>query len=270
MPLTKVGDINLDYYVEGSGPPLLLIMGFGGQASSWGQPFLEQLRPHFTAIRFSNRGTGLSDKPESPTTIRQMADDAAGLLDALGIPQAHVCGISMGGMIAQELVLNYPQKVNGLVLGCTTCGPADGTGASPEVLAMFAPTPGMTREDQVRKAWPGICAPSFIAAGSAFLEQMLLEGLTNATPIETLAKQTVAVQAHDTYDRLPQIKAPTLVIHGDLDLLVPTPNAQILHERIPGSRLHILPGAAHGFCWEAPKESAGAIVEFLSKVSAPV
>jgi pimeloyl-ACP methyl ester carboxylesterase len=270
MPLTKAGDTNLEYYVEGSGPPLLLIMGFSGQASSWGEPFLDQLRPHFSTIRFSNRGTGLSDKPESPTSIRQMADDAAALMDAIGIPQAHVCGVSMGGMIAQELVLNYPQKVNGLVLGCTTCGPAHGHTATPEVLAMLSPTPGLAREDQIRKAWPAICAPSFIEAGTAFLEQMMREGLTNATPIETLAKQMMAIQAHDTYERLPQIKAPTLIIHGDADLLVPTPNAAILHERIAGSRLHILPGAAHMFFWEAPRESAGIIVEFLSKVSAPV
>ena len=96
MSIAKVGDINIEYYVEGEGPPLLLIIGFAGQASSWGEPFLDLLRPHFQVIRFSNRGTGLTDKPDAEYTIPMMADDAAGLLVELGIGKAHVMGISMG------------------------------------------------------------------------------------------------------------------------------------------------------------------------------
>ncbi len=126
MPIAKVGDINIEYYVEGEGPPLLMIMGLGGQANSWGESFLERLRPHFQIIRFSNRGTGLTDKPQVEYSIRMMADDAAGLLRELGIGKAHVLGISMGGMIAQELVLNHSQTVQGLVLGCTTPGASQG------------------------------------------------------------------------------------------------------------------------------------------------
>src|SRR5712691_6808675 len=103
MATAKAGDINLEYYIEGSGPPLLMIMGLGGQASSWGEPFLDELRQRFTTIRFSNRGTGLSENPATPLTVRVMADDAVGLLDTLGIERPHVLGISMGGMIAQEL-----------------------------------------------------------------------------------------------------------------------------------------------------------------------
>src|SRR5437867_8580665 len=99
MATAKAGDINLEYYIEGSGPPLLMIMGLGGQASSWGEPFLQALQQRFTTIRFSNRGTGLSDNPATAFTIRTMADDAAGLLEALGIGRPHVLGISMGGMI---------------------------------------------------------------------------------------------------------------------------------------------------------------------------
>ncbi len=117
MPMAKVGDINMEYYVEGTGPPLLMIMGLGGQAKSWGEPFLDGLRTHFQIIRFSNRGTGASDKPGGELTIRMMADDAASLLGEIGLERAHVMGISMGGMIAQELVLNHPQVVQGLALG---------------------------------------------------------------------------------------------------------------------------------------------------------
>src|SRR5207249_10103127 len=109
---------------------LLMIMGFAGSASSWGEPVLERLHKNFTCIRFSNRGTGESDKVVAQFTIRTMADDAANLLTALKIDRPHVFGISMGGLIAQELVLNYPQRVNGLVLGCTSPGGSHGVSAA--------------------------------------------------------------------------------------------------------------------------------------------
>src|SRR4030042_2985745 len=118
MPVAKVGDINMEYHVEGSGPPLLMIMGFSGQASSWSERFVELLRPHFQVIRFSNRGTGLTDRPQVQYTVPMMADDAAGLLREMGIGKAHGLGISMGGMIAKELVLNRPERGQGVLLGC--------------------------------------------------------------------------------------------------------------------------------------------------------
>ncbi|MDO8615522.1 MAG: alpha/beta fold hydrolase [Dehalococcoidia bacterium] len=268
MSITKAGEINIEYYVEGEGPPLLLIMGYSGQALSWGEPFLAPLRERFRVIRFSNRGTGLSDKPESPTTIRQMADDAVNLLDAAGVAGAHICGISMGGMIAQEVALTYPERVRGLVLGCTASGGAHGPQAAPEVMAMMMPVPGMSREEMVRKAWPAICSAPFIETRGDFLEEMLRASLEHPTPIRTLGTQMAAILSFDAYDRLPQIKAPTLVVHGDVDVLVPPGNGRLLHERIPGSELVMLPGAAHMFFWEQPAAAAGAITEFLSRVPA--
>jgi pimeloyl-ACP methyl ester carboxylesterase len=264
MPLAKVGAINLEYYIEGQGPPLLMIMGFGGQANSWSESFLQRLRPHLRVIRFSNRGAGRSDRPEEPATIRLMADDAAGLLSGLGIERAHLFGVSMGGMVAQELALAHPERVGRLVLGCTTAGMSKGVTASPETLALLLPAPGLSREEQIRKAWPAICAPAFLESGAAFLEAMLQSSLENPTPIDTLMKQMAAVQAFDSYDRLPRITAPTLIVHGDLDLLAPPDNGRILHERIPGSRLEIIGGAGHMFFWEKPEAAARAIREFLA------
>ncbi len=269
MPIAKVSDINIEYYIEGSGPPLLMIMGLGGQASSWSERFLERLRPHFQVIRFSNRGTGLTDKPGTPYTIPMMADDTAGLLAELGISRAHVFGVSMGGMIAQELVLNHPQRVQGLVLGCTTPGWSRGAPPSPEVTAALMPAPGLSREEQVRKSWPVISTPEFVEQEPEFLEEMLRLGLENATPVDALLRQMAAIQSFDAYDRLPQVQAPTLIIHGDKDALVPLRNAHILQERVAGSRLQVLPGAGHVFFWEFPGESADAIVRFLSAVPAP-
>ena len=269
MSMAKVGDINIEYYVEGGGTPLMMIMGFTGQASSWSERFLEQLRPHFQIIRFSNRGTGLTDKPQTEYSIPMMADDVAGLLAEVGIEKAHVLGISMGGMIAQELVLNHPQVVQGLALGCTTPGWSQGVQPSQEVLALLAPVPGVSPEEQFRKAWPAIVTPEFVEREREFLEEMLRSGLENPTPVDTMGQQMAAIMRFDSYERLPQIQSPTLIIHGDKDVLVPTKNGHILQERIADSTLRIVPEVAHMFFWEKPAESAGVIVEFLSSVAAP-
>src|SRR5665213_3420327 len=126
MALVDVGDIQLDCERSGSGPPLLLIMGMSGTALHWGEPFLELLRNDFEVIAYDHRGIGQSTRLENPEegrlSIVQMADDAAGLLRALGLDSAHVVGISMGGMIAQDLALAHPELVSTLTLGCTYCG----------------------------------------------------------------------------------------------------------------------------------------------------
>ena len=123
MPRTRVGDIHLHYDVSGDGEPLLLIVGYGGSSANLLPEYVADFARTFRTITFDNRGTGQSDRYDGPTSIVEMADDAAALLDALGVRRAHVMGTSMGGYIAQELALHYPDKVAGLVLACTTCGP---------------------------------------------------------------------------------------------------------------------------------------------------
>src|SRR5262249_18748398 len=122
MPLTTVGDVNISYNVQGEGDPLLLINGFGSSSAGWHPELAQGLARSFRLVTLDNRGTGLSDKRDEPTSIAQMADDALAVLDALGIERAHAMGISMGGMIAQELALRQPRRVMSLVLGCTNCG----------------------------------------------------------------------------------------------------------------------------------------------------
>jgi len=272
MPMARVADANIEYYLEGSGPPLLLISGFTAQASGWNEPFARLLQPHFQIIRYSHRGTGTSDRLTHDISLRDLADDAAGLLSALDIDEAHVLGVSMGGMIAQELALNHPQRVEGLVLGCTTCAGGshshrDGGAvpAAPEVIALLTPQPRLSREEQVRRAWPAIATPEFIESHRDVLEERLQTSLINPTPIETSMRQMAAIQAFDSFDRLPQINAPTLVLHGERDVLVPVANAHVLKDRISGAELRVLPGAGHVFTWELPEESAAAVVEFLTK-----
>jgi len=175
-------------------------------------------------------------------------------------------GVSMGGMVAQELALNHPQRVQGLVLGCTACGGSRSVGAAQEVVALLTPQLGLSREEQLRRAWPALATPEFIESQREVMEDRLRASLINATPIETSLRQMAAVQAFDSFDRLPQIEAPSLVLHGDRDVLVPVANAQILTDRIRGAELCIVPSAGHLFTWEFPEESAEAVVEFLTKV----
>lgn len=270
MAIGRAGEINLEYYVEGQGPPLLMIMGFAGQAASWGEPFLEELRPHFRCIRFSNRGTGDSDKPQEQPTIRMMADDTIALLDTLGIERPHVLGISMGGMISQEIAISHPQRVNGLVLGCTAAGAPNAVAAAPEVYEQMAPVPGMPIEDQVRKAWPALVTDGFIERGHAFLEGMLQTSIRNPTPLDSIMKQLVAIGGFSAKARLHEVNAPTLVIHGDADRLMPPANGDIVAGAIPGAELRTIQGVGHMFFWEKPRESARIITEFLARVPASV
>ncbi len=270
MPIAKVGDINIEYYVEGTGPPLLMIMGWMGSAGFWGEAFLQRLRPHFQTIRISNRGTGLTDKPSGDYGIRLMAEDAAGLLRELGVERVHVLGISMGGMIAQELVLNHAQVVQGLALGCTNCGFAHGVLPSSEIVTAAGQAGNVSPQDRARQYLQAIVTPEFQArAGVEFWAWLTTTWFAAPTPWDTIRRHFAAIQAFDTYERLTHIEAPTLIIHGDKDLLVPVENAEVLRGRISGSRVRILPGVAHMFFWEKPEESAGAIVEFLSSVPAP-
>lgn len=269
MSTAKIGEATIEYYVEGSGPPLLMIMGFAGMAAAWGEPLMDLLRPRFTTVRFSNRGCGLSDLPPSPLTVRVMADDAAGLLAGLGIGRAHVFGISMGGMIAQEVALNYPQRVQGLVLGCTNCGGARTVMAQPEVMGKMGQLMNLVNEptaEMVNEFWRLAVTPEFVERRMDFLAAIAAAGMKTPPALPTLVRQFAAIQAFDTYERLPAIEAPTLVIHGTRDVLVPVANAGILRERIPGALVHIIHDVGHMFFWEKPVEAVQALTEFLASV----
>jgi pimeloyl-ACP methyl ester carboxylesterase len=268
MAIAKAGEINLEYFTEGSGPPLLLVMGFAGSAYTWGQPFIEALKRSFTVTRFSNRGTGGSDRPDAQTTIRMMADDTVALLDALGIERPHVMGISMGGYIAQELAINYPGRVNGLVLGCTGVGGPTAVQSDPQTMQSMAFDPSLPIADLVRKSWYALVSDGFVSSGHDFLETMLSSILEHPTPMETIMKQVMAIAGHNVAERDKAITAPTLVIHGDADRLVPPANGDQVAAAISGAQKHTIHGVGHMFFWEKPEESARIVTEFLSRVPA--
>jgi 3-oxoadipate enol-lactonase len=256
MGVVRVGEIELDYERGGSGPPLLLVMGMSGTALHWGEPFLDALRPDFEVIVYDHRGVGSSSRLEGPTTIVQLAKDAAGLLAALGIDSAHVLGISMGGMIAQELALASPQLIRSLTLGCTYCGGPGSSRTGEEVSKRLGD--GIASKDRrqaIRASWEANVSPGFAADADAWA-RFLAIGLRRSVALEVIGRQLRAVQEHDTSARLGQITLPTLVIHGALDEIIPVQNGRMVAKLIPGARLEIFDGVGHLFFWERPQRSA--------------
>lgn len=269
MAMIRAGDVNLEYHIDGSGPPLLLIQGFGARAQSWGSPLMAELTPHFTTIRFSPAGVGESEAHANPPLMPDLANDAAALLTALGLPKVHVFGRSMGGMIAQELALNHPDRVLGLVLGCTHCGASHAPQAAPEVLQSLMDSEG-TEEERTRRQWAFVMAPGWednaLAVKAA--EEDLRTKLEVPFPRPLLMQHMAAIQLFDTYDRLPSLQAPTLVLHGDGDRLVLPEHGRVIAERIPGAELRMIENTGHMFFNEKPHETARLIREFLARVPA--
>jgi pimeloyl-ACP methyl ester carboxylesterase len=264
MPTVKANDINIYYEVHGQGEPLLMIQGLSNYSGHWTTllpPFAEKYR----AIIFDNRGTGRTDKPETPYTMEMMAADAKGVLDAIGIDKANVLGVSMGGMIAQEFALDYPDTVINLILGCTSCGGKHGLPPTAESIA-FLGNPERAKlsvEQRARDTAPWLWTKGFIDKHPEAVDRYVAVTMKYPTPLHGLANQMQAVAGGDTYERLPRIKSPTLVIAGDSDRLIPFENSNIIASRIPGAELVVIPNAGHAFT-EAP-EAITAMLDFLKR-----
>jgi 3-oxoadipate enol-lactonase len=262
--------LKIRYELRGAGDPVAMIMGFSGSLRGWGEEFLRPMEQRFRLVLIDNRGTGESDKPDRPWTVADMAADVASVLDHAGIARPHVFGISMGGMIAQEFALANPGRTRGLALGCTTCGGPHGIQAPLESVSALVPQPGMSPEEQARRAL-SVCLGR-VSKSDGRAEQFIARALAEfgnypLTPPHTYARQMGAIMGFDTYDRLPQIAAPTLVIHGDDDNILPVGNAKVLGERIKGSRTQILAGAGHLFIWEEPETVTRAAAELFSRAN---
>ena len=265
MPRIAAGDIQINYDVYGQGEPLLLIMGFGMPGIAW-LPLLPFLSG-FRCIYFDNRGTGNSDKPEKSYTIPEMADDASNLLAALGIDKAKVYGVSMGGMIAQELVLRHPEQVEKVVLGCTMAGGSAAVRAPAEVyeeLGEAFVTMATNPEQALDKMMPLIFPAEFIAQHPE-LKSMMLAGfkMVPPTPRESIEQTAAAIVEFDTYDRLAHIKCPVLIVHGEKDVLVPPENASLLKAGIPHAETLLIPDAGHSFSAADPAGIHQRIVSWL-------
>ena len=277
MGSTKIGDIEIFYQEEGAGEPLLLIMGLAADSAAW-MFQIPDFSKKYRTIAFDNRGVGRSSKPPGPYSIHQMADDAAGLLDALQIDRAHVVGVSMGGMIAQELVLRHPQRVRGLVLACTYPEPdADIERQRDFSLSQFGGSVSASGEMKIdlsaldpmlffQHLLPTVFNQSFIENELPKLMQVFAGALQYGFSMEAILGQVAAVMSHRATERLGQIKSPTLVITGDADRLIPPANSDILARNIPGAKLVKVPGGSHGFNFETPDVFNREVLSFLASV----
>jgi pimeloyl-ACP methyl ester carboxylesterase len=265
MPTVSCGEVELSYERAGSGPPLLMIMGLGGTYSHWDERFLEDLRRDHEVIIYDHRGVGKSSRVEAPFTMSQLAADAAGLLEALGVAQAHVVGFSMGGMVAQELALSRPDLVSVLVLASTYCGGPGSQSAREGTMRRLAePAARGDREGSVQAAWEVNTSPEFAKDEEAHARFMEI-GAERRVALAVLGAQLRAISEHDTSVRLPSLKAPTLVIHGTTDAMVPVENGRMIARLVPGARLEILEGAGHLFFWEAPLPAATLVREHIAE-----
>jgi len=257
MSLLSVGDIELDCERSGSGPPLLAIMGMSGTALHWGEPFLASLREHFEVIVYDHRGVGRSTRLEGTLSIAQMAEDAVGLLGTLEIDSAHVLGISMGGMIAQELALAHPELIRTLTLGCTYCGGEGSSLASPDVGRRLSEAMRSgDRKLAIRAGWEINVSSAFLESDTDAYAAFLAIAEQRAVAVPVIMAQAMAIASHDTQARLGELTMPVLVIHGTEDQMLPVDNGRLISSLIPGSHLEILDGVGHLFFWERPQVSA--------------
>jgi pimeloyl-ACP methyl ester carboxylesterase len=264
VPTAPVGDIQIHFEEHGSGMPLLLIAGIPAILDDWG-PIPRGLRGKRRVIAFDNRGSGGTTVTPAPYSMEQLAADAVGLLDHLRVGRADVFGISMGGMIAQELALRWPHRVDRLILGCTNAGFENSAPQPRETAKAFA----METDDwgeRMRALTPFAFRENI---NPQQLADFVEKKTGDAQDPEGYRGQLAAVSDHDTYARLDEIASPTLVITGGQDRVIPALNSDVLAEAIPGARLEILEGAGHLFFIEEPERTIELVEDFLGGTPGP-
>jgi len=270
MPIIQSNSINLYYESYGQGEPLVLISGLGYESWMW-HKMVPDLAERFQVTTFDNRGCGRSDKPAGPYTAQMLAADTIGLMDALQIERAHVMGHSMGGFVAQALVLDYPDRVDKLILSATNFGGPRHIPITPEAMAVLTDLSG----DPIERLRRGIvisCAPGFVEMHPELVEEWINHRIAN--PIDPAGYQSqLAIgmalfpEAASFEHKLVAIDKPTLILFGAEDKVVPPGNAQLLAGKIKSATIKILPNAGHFFPLEVAQEAAAAATQFLDSSS---
>ena len=269
MPVIQANGIFIYYEIKGSGEPLMLINGWGGNLDSWSSHMVDLLAEIYQVIMMDNRGTGRSGKPDIPYTMDMMAADTWGLMMALGIDKAHVMGFSMGGAITQTFGVNYPENVKSLIVCGASAGGEHSISSDPQVqmdLALIAnPLPEMTERDRTIKLIYLLYSKEYVEANlDALVEDETYSD--HPTPSFALMNQSHAIGTMSTYQHLPDMEMPVLVITGDDDVLVPSSNSEKIASRIPNAKLVKIPGCGHGFLKQKTDEAVAHILDFLEKV----
>jgi 3-oxoadipate enol-lactonase len=251
MPFVETGPVKLYYESRGRGPAVLLVMGLGMTLSGWWRT-VPVLARSFRVLTFDNRGIGRSDSAALPYSVAAMADDAIAVLDAAGEQRAHVYGISLGGMVAQELALRHPDRVRALVLGATTPGGSRGVLAGVPALGFFSRAAAMAPEEALWAAVPYTYAETTRRRHAERIAEDIAHRVRFPPDPSAYGHQVAAAATHNTFHRLGEIAAPTLVVHGEEDAVVPPQHARLLAEAILGAELRLWPEAGHLYVTDEP------------------
>ena len=262
MPFIDRGEgVHLWWDERGSGPAVLLVQGLGYPSDMWHR-LLPVLARERRVLTMDNRGVGRTGVPAGPFTLADLAQDAVAVLDAAGEELADVVGVSMGGLVVQELALAHPDRVRSLVLGCTHPGGGDAV-FSDEARALLGGRGGMSPEEAAEASVPFVYAGS--TPRSRVEEDLAVRRAVPTRPEGYLAQLGGAVSSPGTGHRLPGLRVPTLVVHGTADRLVPVDNGRFIAAAIPGAVLHLLQGASHIFWTDQPEESAELLLSWLRR-----
>jgi pimeloyl-ACP methyl ester carboxylesterase len=262
MKVARNGDVGLAYEVKGDGEPLLMIHGLGYDRFGWGK-LPDLLAENFQVVIFDNRGVGDSDVPGGPYAVSQMAEDALAVLDAAGVDSAHVLGVSLGGYIAQELVLTHPDRVRKLVLASTAPGGPRSVPMPAAGMEAFGRFPAMKREAGLRLLVENSLGEYGVREQPELVEEIYRYRLERGPTLAGWQAQAYAGATFDAYDRTPGIGAETLVLQGGADNVVDARNAELLVELIPGARLELIPDRGHLLVWQEAERLAPIVKEFL-------
>ena len=259
MSTAVLKGVSLAYDVKGAGEPLLLIQGLGYGRTGWG-PARELLAERFQVVSFDNRGFGESDAPPGPYTTAQLAGDALAVLDAADIDSAHVVGISLGGMVAQEVVLARPERVRKLVLCATTPGGPNSVPMPERTVALMGRAPHLDPQEALRQFVLTALSPD---PPPELVDEIV--AYRSAHPPDAAGWWSLvgAGATHDAMERLGEIRIPSLIVHGTADNVVDVGNAQLLADGISESRLVVFERAGHLLPWERPDEFTALVEEFL-------
>lgn len=260
------GRARLYYEVRGNeqGPPLLLIRGLIRNLHHWGE-FADQLEDQFCLILFDNRGVGRSNTPPPPYSTAQMADDAIAVLSAAGFERAHVMGMSLGGMIAQQVALRHPERVNRLILGCTRGHRRAGPPMRMSVVYEMLSSARLEPDEAVRSSAPLALSPHFVEQNPQVIDRWVELARQYPPTRAAFLGQVAAAARHDTRGKLRRVQHPTLVVTGDADRLIHPRCSELLARELPNAELRLLFGAAHDFTTEIPQQSSELVAEFLGR-----
>jgi 3-oxoadipate enol-lactonase len=267
MPKVHTNGIELYYEVQGAGKPLVLISGLGYSLWQWHR-MVPLLAEHFQVVTFDNRGVGQSDKPAGPYTAGMLAADTVGLLDALNIEKAVVLGHSMGGFIAQSMALDFPQRVEKLILCSTNFGGPHHAPVTPEAMKVLADV----TSDPLTRFKNGLSvstAPGWAEKNPQMIEEWIRWRVANPIePAHYQAQMAIGLslmrEAAAFEDKLPRLNVPTLILFGAHDKVVPPANADLLAQKIAGSQVVIFPDAGHFFPMEIPEAASRVITDFAA------